>query len=165
MKSLSRLALTALGIGWVLAQSSLSSGGVNIFPLVGDSPLDVKNLHGNWQIKSLMFIQEGKAVDAGVGIERTLVISADKKIRIDLRGVKHLEWVGEFDVKKSPVWVDLSLKFAPLDEVPKKTHKGLLKLEGDSLTIHIGYEERPEDFEQRKGSASLLIKCIRAKRK
>lgn len=171
MKGTCLLSLIAFGFGWVLSECSLPAGCFQMAPRVvdkprvDDKPLGTKELHGTWRILSLSVADEEGVEEIGGPFEKRLLIS-DKTLRIDVLDRKFLEFLCEYDVKKTPVWIDLSRQFPPIEKAEKMTiNKGLLKLDGDRLTVHFGFEVRPDGFEQRKGSKSILLKCSKAKPK
>jgi hypothetical protein len=155
-------------VGSFVVQPPPAAEGTFAFHCCGD-PLDFKKLPGTWRIDTLSMCDEktGKISETASGKVFGLVVSADNKtMTVNLSGIKFWEWTAEYDVKKSPVWVDLTLEFAALDNYPKKqVFKGLLRLDQDNLVIHVGRITRPSDLRQGKGLESLLLKCTRDKAK
>jgi len=131
--------------------------------------LDLKKLHGRWHIDHFFGCdgETGKVeeIDLNNKLKCALLITADDKMSIEIEGVKFLEWMIEYNLEKTPIWIDLTPK-SPKEVTEKMQRKGLLELKGDNLTIHFctrTSDARPSDFKQRKGLRSLLMVCKRAK--
>lgn len=163
------LALAELGLATLVARFPPAASGMAAFHSCGGEPLDAKKLPGTWRIDALSICDEitGEIREIVDGKVWTLVVSAETKtMSMNVSGVKFYEWAVRHDAKKTPVWIDLTLEFAALDEYPKKkVLNGVLRLEEGKLMIHIGNHARPADFRQGKGLRSLLLKCTREKAK
>ncbi len=127
--------------------------------------LNVKELHGKWSVDKIdaCDAKTGEIKDLRGKLKHILVIPADDRLYMEIEGVKIYEWTSEYDINKSPVWIDLTPR---LPESQKKQMSGLLKLKGNNLIIHmgeLGSGIRPKDFDQHKGLTSILFICKRAK--
>lgn len=164
MNSVCRRMLVILFLGWpVIAPSGI---GVDL-GLRGDNPPGANNFRGFWRVDTFSAcdgdtgkvkepVQKGKPAC-------TMSISADDKLTIMIEGVKSFQWSIACDVKKKPVWIDLTPLFP---QVQKEKRKGLLELKDDRLIIHFGTrgsDARPAGFKQRKGLSSILIVCKKVK--
>jgi uncharacterized protein (TIGR03067 family) len=153
-----------LGLGWLsVAQCPVSADEKT----AEKRALDIKNLHGRWRVDHLSVCdaKTGKVEDLLGNLKHELVITDDDSISMKIETIRFYTWKVEYDVKKTPVWIDL-LKIFPRDDGETITTKGLLELNGDDLIIHLAdpdSETRPTDFKQHKGSSSMLIKCKREK--
>jgi uncharacterized protein (TIGR03067 family) len=154
-----RYYLCCMGIvAFVIIHVSISAScGATSQTLIEEKPrLNPKNLCGKWRVDSVLRAEPGAEIQDLLGDGKaTLVIVSEDKIRLDIEGVKYLEWTVKFDVTKTPVWVDLT----STEKGTKREWKGLLGLEEDSLILLLGVEDRPTDLAQKKGANSLLLKC------
>jgi uncharacterized protein (TIGR03067 family) len=167
MNSVCCYSLLVIGFGWAIAIPSAIPGGDTcaMIALRYDEKFDLRILRGSWRVNN-MYTCDGKTgeiKDLRGKLKYKLVISANDIISMNIEGVKIYEWASEYDVKKTPVWIDLTPK---LPHEQKKKMQGLLKLEGDDLIMHLGElgsGVRPTDFKQHKGLSSILFTCKRVK--
>jgi uncharacterized protein (TIGR03067 family) len=158
----------ALAIGWLGAIEPLvvADGAADSAPQQNKKELDPKKLCGRWRLDCFAACdaKTGEVKDLLGKLKHELIIE-DGSIRMEIENIKFFEWKATYDIKTSPVSVDLIRAF-PRDDEEKQTTRGVLELEGESLTIHLaepGADTRPKDFVQRKGSESILIRCKRQK--
>src|ERR1700736_295550 len=152
------------GLGWtIVSQPNVSEGGTMcaIMALGDDKTLDLKGLHGRWHIDGIYSCDplNGEIKDL-LGIWKETFVIVDGRLSLEIEGVKWLEWSVEFDIKKKPAWIDLTLKYSDTEKDRKIKMKGLVKLDKDNLVIHLGTDDaRPTSFQQGKGLDSMLFKC------
>jgi uncharacterized protein (TIGR03067 family) len=166
MNLVGRCALLIYGFGWpFVVQWTISTGDTCAMIALSDGEtLNVKDLHGKWPMEGI-YACDGKSseiMDLRGKLKYTLVIPSNDRINIEIEGVKVYEWDSEYDVKKTPVWIDLTPR---LPHEQKAKMNGLLKFDGDELIIHLGdlgSGVRPPDFKQQKGLSSILFRCKRA---
>jgi uncharacterized protein (TIGR03067 family) len=115
---------------------------------------------GQWRVDSAKVFDGKKSGELFDHNSIVRAVSIDKDtITFQVAGDTFFRWEYRADFKKEPTTLDLKLKFPP----KQITHKGICKLDGDNLIIHIGVDEEPKDFEQRNGLVSILIKCTKKK--
>lgn len=132
-----------------------------------DQEFDVHKLRGIWRVDHMYACdpETGEIRDLRTDlVAYTFVITFPNRIRMEFEGIKFFEWTIQYDIKKSPVWID----FAPSPPDEQKRKKlGVLRLDGDKLLIHEGTlrsSVRPGDFKQKKGLSSTLYECTRIKK-
>jgi uncharacterized protein (TIGR03067 family) len=123
-----------------------------------EKPVDLRKLSGKWDVQQLSIgtTSEGDAVPTE--IRAVAEITPGGRFIISVLDSKLVEWSIEVDVRKSPVWIDLTLVS---DDNMKL--KGLVELKGDTLVIHARVGDRPAKLEEKLEDDSFLIRCKRAK--
>ena len=129
-------------------------------PEVKDPPKkEEPTIVGSWKAESGM--AGGMKLplpDSGV----TFTFAADGKVTV-IEGTEGKADTGTYklDAKKSPMTLDL----IPPEEKKGKIAQGIVKVEGDTLTICFAKEgDRPTAFEAKEGQASILIVMKRVKK-
>jgi uncharacterized protein (TIGR03067 family) len=120
---------------------------------------DQEKLQGTWAVVAIE--QSGKKLPETNPIyKRKYVFEADRLFVKGEEGNKNSDGTFKLDASKTPKEIDLSL--------PDITLKGVYRLEGDELKLHLGGpaggEDRPKDFSTKEGgSRSRLIVLRREK--
>ena len=112
-------------------------------------------LQGKWQMTSR--ITDGVPSEAELIKIRTVTFVGDSYTVRD--GEKIISEVSyKIDLTKKPAWLDVVAE-------GEEPGKGIIKLEGDTLTFCVGVEEtRPGDFKSEKGDGRLLVEFKRVKK-
>lgn len=151
-------------VSWLILVPTILADRQGAKIALSDETIDAREHFGTWNVQSINICDgdTGETKDCKGDLRYTLNILSDKKMSLDVEGVKVYEWVVEYDFKKTPVWIDVTPK---LPQEHNKKMKGVLKLTGDNLIIHLSNSElRPTTFTQHKGLSSILLKCKRSKR-
>jgi uncharacterized protein (TIGR03067 family) len=155
-------ALTTLGVAWaILAARPMSAAErVALAAFADEKGFDVKKLQGRWRVTHFYdHGADGKKVDLATGPIR-FSVAIRKTLVIEFNGSGLFEYDIKYDLTKTPVWIDLTLKNQP----ELKTHlKGVLELKGDKLKIHFACAPRPTNFKLKKALDSTLFICERVK--
>ena len=147
-----RVALAAL---LALAVLGLGAGGVAYHALAADAPAaakeggakgDLDKLQGTWLIVSMEMGGKKAPEDEVKGY--TFVVKDDKATLSDGKGLTQ-EAVLKLDPGKDPKEIDMAVDEGGKNEV----HKGIYKLEGDTLTLCKSHppDERPGAFATKEG--------------
>jgi uncharacterized protein (TIGR03067 family) len=124
--------------------------------------MDVESFDGTWRVEHLIYggdLREIKFRDSDWVYS---FVRSKQKMSFNLEGHKLCEWTVKVDETKTPRWIDLTL----IHPTQAKGVKGLIKLDGKNLTIHLGRagaDDRPQDFSPKTGVNTILYKCRRSK--
>ena len=114
-----------------------------------------ESLQGKWQMTSR--VQDGVPSEAELVKNRTVTFEGDKyTVRDGDKVVGELSY--KVDPAKMPAWFDVT---------PNNTDyaKGIIKLEGDSLTFCVSSEgDRPSDFKSERGDERILVEFKKVKK-
>ena len=114
-----------------------------------------ESLQGKWQMTSR--VQDGVPSEAELVKNRTVTFEGDKyTVRDGERIVGELSY--KVDPAKKPAWFDVTPNNADYA-------KGIIKLEGDSLTFCVASEgDRPSDFKSERGDERILVEFKKVKK-
>jgi RNA polymerase sigma-70 factor (ECF subfamily) len=153
--------LLALGV------VGLGAGGFAYRSVAADRPAapeedkakaDLEKLQGTWALVSMERGGQKAPEDEVKGL--TLVVKGDKLTVTDGKG-KTEEAVLELDPTKDPKEIDLKVN----EDGAPKVHKGIYKLEGDTLTLCLSHppEERPSTFATKEGARWPQLHVLKKK--
>lgn len=127
----------------------------------GESPVDAKNLVGTWSCVSA--VVDGKPLADETAKQLVLTLTADRYKTV--RGEQVLfDSTYSVDASKNPAQIDM---IGTEGELKGKSAPGILKLDGDSLTMcyTMPGKDRPAAFESQPQSGVFLVVWKRSQQK
>lgn len=117
-----------------------------------------EKLQGKWQMTSR--IEDGVPSDAELVKNRTITVVGDNyTVKDGEKVVSEISY--KIDPAKKPAWLDV----VPKDAKDADPGKGIIQLEGDTLTFCVGVGlPRPSDFQSKPGEGLLLLEFKRVKK-
>jgi len=128
----------------------------------------LKSLKGNWSVEKFYYLngKTGSLEDLRGPLSISLAIQENSKFILGYKAGNICEWTVAFVGGNNPFQLDLCRTSVYDKELKEgQQERGLIKLEGESLYLHIGVDGRPIDFQQRAGFSSFLLICSRIKNK
>jgi uncharacterized protein (TIGR03067 family) len=117
-------------------------------------------LKGEWQMTSR--IEDGEPTEAQVVKNRTFIFETGKYSIRDA-GKARIEATYKIDPTKKPAWFDITITS---ESSKGKVERGIIKIEGDTLTFCLveANRVRPAEFRSHQGDHVLLATCKRVKK-